>query len=120
MHLMAIVDVNTTASLNGPTSTIAVLMAPPTITELDHWSIELADHTQLDTDQRERDALLSLGGTRRRPASLPPEELIRFWKCAVELGPMTAFRQPNGDFMGPPRVDSVLSLSESRQENAAI
>jgi len=31
-----IVDVNTTASLNEPTSTIVVLMARPTITELDH------------------------------------------------------------------------------------
>jgi energy-converting hydrogenase Eha subunit C len=33
---MAIVDVYTTASLNEPTSTIVVLMARPTITELDH------------------------------------------------------------------------------------
>lgn len=46
MHLMAIVDVNSTASVNEPTSMVSVLMARPTITQLDHRSIELTDHTQ--------------------------------------------------------------------------
>src|SRR6267378_2298670 len=45
MHLIAIVDVNTTASVNEPTSMVSVLIARPTITKLEHRSIELTDHT---------------------------------------------------------------------------
>jgi hypothetical protein len=45
MRPMPIVDVTTTASTNLPSSMATVLMVHPTITQLDHRSIELADHT---------------------------------------------------------------------------
>ena len=47
MPSMAIVDVNKTASLNERTAMFTVRDGRPTITKLDHRSIELADHTRL-------------------------------------------------------------------------
>ncbi len=47
MASMAIVELHATGmSIYPQPPVITVRMAPQTITELDHWSIEFADHTQ--------------------------------------------------------------------------
>ena len=59
MPLMAIVVVNMTASVIKPTSAVTVLMAPLSITKLDHRSIELTDHTHRGTKIRWTDKSLA-------------------------------------------------------------
>ena len=46
MPLMAIIEVNMTASINDLLPMVTISMVRTTITKLDHQPIELADHTQ--------------------------------------------------------------------------